>query len=211
MPSSAASSRWRVSSAWSFRGRTRRFGALQSPLRAALIYRSAELDRTMNLFKWLFSKRKEPTFDLPPEFLEDEAADWVIVLEGKGLPHRTGFSIRVSLSESSRTGTLSIMGGSAGQGQPATGGPNLERTEIDRLLVTLGFSFPQDITAPSVQSLDGLPVRLFVYRREPSAMKVAACNLAGWIDSKKPGPPVIEISRVLLGIQRRARPSPSGQ
>jgi len=55
------------------------------------------------------------------------------------------------------------------------------------------------------------PVRLLVYRRDPSAMKAASCNLAGWVDSKKPGPPAIEISRVLLGIYHRALPSLTSQ
>jgi hypothetical protein len=156
----------------------------------------------MNLFRWLFPRRKEPAFDLPPEFMEEDAPDWVIALEGKELPQGKEFSVRVLLSEASRTGTTKL-----GRGSVETAGPDLARPEIDRLLVILGFSFPDDITNVGAgETDDGLPVHITIYRQEPSAMRAATCNMAGWVDSKKSGPPAIEIGRALLEVQRRAMP-----
>jgi hypothetical protein len=153
----------------------------------------------MNPFRWLFPKRKEPAFELPQEFLAEDPPNWLIALEGKE------FSIRVMLSEASRTGTTKLFRGSV-----ESAGPDLVRPELDRLLVILGFSFPDDITNVAANATDGLPVNISIYRNEPSAMKAATCDLAGWVGSKKSGPPAIEIGRVLLEIQQRAL-SNSGQ
>jgi hypothetical protein len=160
----------------------------------------------MNLFRWLFSKRKEPTFELPPEFLEEDPPDWVIVLEGSGLPLGEMGSFRVALSEASRTGTSKIRLG--GMAQDERIGPELGGPETNRLFVILGFSFPTDITDVAANVKDGLPTRISIYRREPTAMKAVTCNMAGWVDSKKPGPPAVEIGRVLLELQRKALPVP---
>ena len=54
-----------------------------------------------------------------------------------------------------------------------------------------------------LQPKDVLPIDLTVHRREPYALSTAKCNLGGvWLESKKSGPPVIEISRILLASGR---------
>ena len=79
----------------------------------------------------------------------------------------------------------------------------LLQTEIDRLLVILGFSFPGDITDVPAQVIDGMPVNISIHRHEPYSMAAGECNLAGWMDARKPGPPVIEIGKILLEAQQR--------
>ena len=41
----------------------------------------------MNLFKKLFSRGKEETPDLPPEFLQETPPDWLIDAKGQRLPN----------------------------------------------------------------------------------------------------------------------------
>ncbi len=98
----------------------------------------------MSLLTRLFSKRKEKSDDLPPEFLQEPPPDWFIDLKGRGLTGGKPFSVRVQLFATRRAGTAEILILPAGPGeQPKDAGVELSRTEIDRLLLILGFSFPR--------------------------------------------------------------------
>jgi hypothetical protein len=72
--------------------------------------------------------------------------------------------------------------------------------------VILGFSFPGDIADVQAQVIDGIPVNISIHRHEPYAVSAGECNLAGWMDSRKQGPPVIEIGKILLEAQQRILP-----
>jgi hypothetical protein len=53
---------------------------------------------------------------------------------------------------------------------------------------------------------EGLRADITVHRREPYRLAMARCNLTGWLDSKKSGPPAIELGRILIEAQRRTLP-----
>jgi hypothetical protein len=161
----------------------------------------------MNFFKWLFGRKQEPV-ELPPEFLQENPPDWLIDLKGQGMPAGGPFSIRVQIVAAARTGSADIMllPGDSG-GEPKSASASLERTELDRLLVVLGFSFPADIGDVAGGAGDGPACTLTIHRREPYQAKAGECRLAEWIESKKPGPPVIEIGRILMELQRRVLPA----
>jgi len=158
----------------------------------------------MNFLKRLFGRCKPEPQELPPEFLQENPPDWLIDLKGQLPPDGRRFSVRVQLSETSRAGTAEILvlpRDDAGQPKSATA--ELDRVEIDRLLVILGFSFPGDITGVGAELSEALCADIAVHRREPYALAVAQCNLTGWLDSKKSGPPAIELGRILVEAQRR--------
>jgi len=156
----------------------------------------------MNLFKWLVG-RKETPVEPPPEFLQRSPPDWVIDL--KGQEGGGAFSIRVQITVATRMGTAEVIvlpGADGGEPQSATRA--LERTEIDRLLVILGFSFPADIAAVAGGAEDGSRVNVTIHRREPLGEASAECDLGEWLESRKTGPPVVEIGRILMEIRRAA-------
>ncbi|MDB6021261.1 MAG: hypothetical protein JWQ04_1118 [Pedosphaera sp.] len=163
----------------------------------------------MNFLNRLFSKRKDEVHEPPPEFLQSEPPDWLLDLKGQGLSQGNAFSIRVQLFEASRTGSVDVLvlPGQEG-GQPQSGTAELIRTEFDRLMVILGFSFPDDIEDVPPGMKDGLPVTLSIHRREPHAFKSAGCNLAGWDETRKSRPPLVEIGSILLEMQKRILPVP---
>jgi hypothetical protein len=161
----------------------------------------------MNFLKRLFGKRKSEPQELPPEFLQENPPDWLIDLKGQLLPDGRRFSVRVQLSETSRAGTAEIFVLPRNDTeQPKGASGELNRIEIDRLLVILGFSFPDDIADVAVELTEGLRANITVHRRGPYAQAVARCNLTGWLDSKKSGPPAIELGRILVEAHRRTLP-----
>lgn len=161
----------------------------------------------MSLFKKLFSRRKEESPDLPPEFLQETPPDWLIDAKGQRLPNGNRFSIRVQLMDASRAGIAEILILSVNENeQPQTARTELLRPEIDRLFVILGFSYPQDIGDVAPGEETGTPVSISIHHREPYSSKLAECDLVSWLVTKKSGPPVIEIGRVLMEALNRALP-----
>jgi hypothetical protein len=162
----------------------------------------------MNFLKRLFSGKKNEVQEMPPEFAQSEPPDWLLDLKGQGLPHGNRFSIRVQLSTATRTGSVDVLILPLEEGgQPLSATAELIQTEFDRLLVILGFSFPDDFEDVTPGVKDGCPVTLSIHRREPYALKSASCNLAGWTDSKKSRPPLVEIGSILLEMQKRTLPA----
>jgi len=156
----------------------------------------------MNFLKRLFGKKDEPV-ELPPEFLGDNPPDWLIDLKGPGLAQGRAVSVRVQIHAANRTGSAEIVVlPEAEGGEPTSATVSLDKTEIDRLLVILGFSFPADFMDTGDSGEDG--ARVSIHRHEPYMVRNAVCNLAEWLDSRKPGPPVVEVGRILVEIQRRA-------
>src|SRR5579872_5614866 len=101
----------------------------------------------MNFFKRLFSRRQKKPLEIPLEFLQEAPSDWILQLNGRLSPEGNPVEIRVSLSEAGRTGTAQITSLPREEGQARKSArTELARPEIDRLLVILGFSFPEDIT-----------------------------------------------------------------
>jgi hypothetical protein len=161
----------------------------------------------MNFLKRLFGRHKSEPQELPPEFLQENPPDWLIDFKGQSSPEGRRFSVRVQLSETSRVGVAEILilpRDDNGEPKSATG--ELNRVELDRLLVILGFSFPNDIADVGADLSEGLGANITVHRREPYTLVAARCNLAGWLDSKKSGPPAIELGRILMEAQRRILP-----
>ncbi len=161
----------------------------------------------MNLFKKLFSRRKEEMPDLPPEFLQETPPDWLIDAKGQRLPIGNRFSIRVQLTDVSRVGIAEILILPANENeQPQSAVTELLKPEIDRLFVILGFSYPEDIADVAPGEETGTPASISIHHREPYSFKLAECDLAAWLDTKKSGPPVVEIGRVLMEALNRALP-----
>jgi len=161
----------------------------------------------MNLFKKIFSRRKEEAPDLPPEFLQEAPPDWLIDAKGQELPHGNRFSIRVQLTNASRVGTVEIVILPLKENeQPKSAQTELRRQELDRLFVILGFSFPEEIGNVAPGEEVGIPVCISIHRREPYSTINAECDLASWLGTRNPGPPVVEIGRVLMEARERALP-----
>ena len=121
------------------------------------------------------------------------------------MPDGRNFSIRALIFSETRTGLAQIRNGGSGQSATPDGAlVNLERVELDRLLIILGFVFPGEITTVSSDAAEGVPVSLSIYRRIPLAHRAADCNLAGWLNSRKSAPPVIEIGCLLMNLRARA-------
>lgn len=159
----------------------------------------------MNFLKKLFSKRTEEPADVPPEFLQANPPDWLIDLKGQDLADGSTFSIRVQLFQPARTGVAEIVILPRDQsGEPRNATTDLTRPEIDRLFVILGFSFPNEIENVPADVPDGMPVTISIYRQSPFLLRSAACNLAGWLDSRKSAPTAVEIGRILLEARTRA-------
>lgn len=162
----------------------------------------------MSFLSRLFSRKKEEAPELPPEFLEADPPDWILDLKGTGIPNSGAFSVRVQLRQGARKGSADVLllpQGETGQPQSATG--DLQGGEIDRLLVLLGFSFPDHIDDIPADETEGMPVTLSIHRHEPYSVKTATCNLAGWLDSRKSRPPTVDIGLILLEMQRRILPA----
>ncbi len=158
----------------------------------------------MNFLKKLFTKKPEETAEVPPEFLQENPPEWVIILNGRELPAGVTFSIRAPLFQADRHGAAEItnLPGNGGEAQSATA--KFSRPEMDRLLLILGFSFPAEIATVAGATEEGLPVTVTIYRETPFYLRTADCNLAGWIDSRQPAPPVVEIGRILMEARHRA-------
>ena len=157
----------------------------------------------MNFLRRLFG-HKEAAPELPPEFLQAAPPDWLIELKGQDAESGGHYSLRVQISVTMRKGAADILTLPAQpEGEPRSATVDLERTEIDRLLVILGFSFPNDFAGMDAKADDEPPMTLAINRREPYAATTAQCALGGWLDSRKPGPPVVEIGRVLLELKKR--------
>src|SRR5271154_6596187 len=104
----------------------------------------------MNFLKKLFGKKPEEPAEVPPEFLQENAPDWLINLNGRELPDGNPFSIRVQLYQSLRAGSAEILVFPTNRpGPPKTATIDLSRPEIDKLFVILGFSFPDEIASVS--------------------------------------------------------------
>ena len=158
----------------------------------------------MNLLNWLFKRKAEPP-ETPPEFLQDAPPDWLIDLKGQEFPGGNRFSIRAQLNEAARNASADIVVLPVNEfANPMTATAPLDRAELDRLLVILGFSFPQDIGEVAGPSDEGLPVTITIFHREPLAAQSATCNLAGWLDSRKSAPPVVDIGKILIEVKRRS-------
>jgi hypothetical protein len=158
----------------------------------------------MNFLKKLFAKKPEETAEVPPEFLQENPPEWVIILNGRELPDGGTLSIRAPLFQSQRDGVAEVTYLPGQGGQPQSGSAKFTRPEIDKLFVILGFSFPNEIATVAGPADEGMPVTVTIYRESPFYLQVADCNLAGWLDSRKSGPPVVEIGRILLETRSRA-------
>lgn len=159
----------------------------------------------MNFFKRLFGGKEMAPAEPPPEFLQASPPDWVIDLKGRIEEGDPVFSIRAQIYQSARKGTAEviILPREPG-GEPRSATVELERLELDRLFVVLGFSFPADFA--SVAGEAGAALKMMICRREPFVECAVDCDLSGWLDSRKSAPPVIEIGRIMLELQRRALP-----
>jgi hypothetical protein len=169
----------------------------------------------MNFFRWLFPKRRPKILEVPDEFLLPDPPDWLLELKVEFLPGGDNFNVRVRLSAASKGGSAGLrIQPRAGNGDPQEALVNLMDSEAARLLVLLGFSFPDDITDVGEIVIDGVPAKLRIHQREPYAVKEGDTNLIHWPDPKKSHPPTLEIILLLIGVFDRAfpgkKPAPSG-
>jgi hypothetical protein len=159
----------------------------------------------MNFFKRLFGGKETASSEPPPEFLQASAPDWVIDLKGRMAEMSPVFSIRAQVYQSPRKGAAEIIIlPREPDGEPRSAAVELERLELDRLFVVLGFSFPEDFA--SVTGEKGTALKMMIYRRGPYTERAVDCDLSGWLDSRKSAPPVMEIGRIMLELRRRTLP-----
>ena len=153
----------------------------------------------MNFLKKFFSKPEPP--EQPPEFSREEAPEWFIRFK-QDLGDGTASEIRLSLHDATNEGLAQVITRAGGEMKRSVT-VELTRQEFDRLKVILGFSFPDDI-ADAPAGTEEESATISVYKREPFMTRSGICNLAGWLDSKKSGPPVVEIGKILIEAKRRA-------
>jgi hypothetical protein len=162
----------------------------------------------MNFLKRLFGGKEKPV-ELPPEFLQSDPPDWLVELRIGASPGTSAFSARAQIHETARTGTVEVVVLPSGPGaEPKHAATALLRVELDRLLVILGFSFPDDIASTTGGEGEGtMPATVAIHRREPFAVVEGECDLSRWLDSRKSGPPVVEVARILVQTRQRALPA----
>lgn len=158
----------------------------------------------MNFLKRLFGKKEQVALELPLEFLQAEPPDWLLELKVTYQPDGRGFAVKAGLRAETRTGSVTVeidvvTGGDAAQ--KAAG--DLSQVEAGRLLVLLGFSFPDDIGFVGPEYTDGIPAKLSVHQREPYSLKEGDCNLMHWLNSKQSQPPTVEITKILVEVKNR--------
>jgi len=163
----------------------------------------------MSFFSWIF-QRKTPALEPPPEFLEPDPPDWLLELNGLSVSARRNFSIRAPIWREKRVGRAEIILLPIDpQSEPGRAGAELDRIDLDRLLVLLGFSFPGDIADAAGAEDTGLPVRLTIFRHQPLESRSARCNLANWLQIRQTAPPPgIELSKILFLAANRMLPIP---
>ena len=134
--------------------------------------------------------------------MQVDPPDWLIDMQGASLGHGNHFSIRIQLVDATRKGTADIVILLHEEGElPRSATMDLPQLVADKLFVTLGFSFPDDIGSLPMPTQEILPIDLTIHRREPHVLVSARFDLGGvWLETKKSGPPVIEISRLLLPL-----------
>ena len=158
----------------------------------------------MNLFKWLFGKKEKVALELPHEFLQADPPDWLLELKANELPHGEAFGVKVQLLAETRSGSATItVHPQIGEGAAQTATSDLTQIEGGRLMVLLGFSFPNDIGDVGAPVTEGVAANLTIHQREPYVIREGACNLASWLGSKKSQPPTVEIAMMLLGMKER--------
>jgi len=161
----------------------------------------------MNFFKRLFGKKEKFSLEVPIEFLQASPPDWLLELKVKIMPRGGAFTVKVWLRAETRIGNASVeIEPTNGQAATQTATADLGQVEAVRLLVLLGFSFPDDIASVGGPVMDGIPATLSVHRREPYCLKEGSCNLMNWLDSKKSQPPTVEIAAMLLNVKDRVLP-----
>jgi hypothetical protein len=161
----------------------------------------------MNFFKRLFGKKEKVALELPLEFLQADPPDWLLELKVTFLPRGGAFTVRTALQAEAKAGNAAFeIEPPAGKGAAQTASMDLTQIEAGRLLVLLGFSFPDDITDVGSPVIDGVPAKLSVHRREPYHLQEGNCNLMNWLDSKKSQPPTVEIAMLLLDVKNRVFP-----
>jgi hypothetical protein len=158
----------------------------------------------MNFFKWLFGKKEKVALELPLEFLQADPPDWLLELKVAFMPRGETVTVRARSQAEAKTGSAVFeIEPPTGKGAAQTASADLTQIEAGRLLVLLGFSFPDDIADVGVPVIDGVPAKLSVHRRKPYCLKEGSCNLASWLDSKKSQPPTVEIAMLLLDVKNR--------
>ncbi|EEF59391.1 hypothetical protein [Pedosphaera parvula] len=156
----------------------------------------------MSFLKRLFSKPTEQP-EQPSEFFREDAPEWLITLT-EDLADGSSIEVRLSLFASTRSGSAQVITRSGGELKQSVQ-VDATRQEFDRLMVILGFSFPNEVN-PVPAGTDEAFVTITVCKREPFFRRGGKCNLNGWLDSRKPGPPLIEIGMIVTGIKRRGLP-----
>lgn len=157
----------------------------------------------MSFLKNLFSKPKAPV-ELPPEFLQSNPPDWLIEMKGHDVADDRRFSVRVELQNESREGVAHVVVLPAKEGEePKSASGPLDRPEVDRLFVILGFSFPDDIHNIAADGAEGIPVSVSVHKHEPYELKTGECDLADWTDSRRARPAVVDVGMVLWELLKR--------
>src|SRR4051812_42692832 len=116
----------------------------------------------MGFLKRLFSKPAELP-EQPAEFLRDEAPEWLITLN-EDLEGGSATELRLGLFESTRSGSAQVISRIGVELKQSTQ-VDLTRQEFDRLMVILGFSFPNDISAVPAGTEESF-VTIIVCKRE---------------------------------------------
>jgi hypothetical protein len=147
-------------------------------------------------------------------FRDAEDPQWLVVLQGRALPHGGDIHVRVLLgSDGSRSSVLVDRGRPGARDLPDPS-PSLcplaeplspgEAGDLLGLLAGFPGSFRPVTTGRFV--MDGFPCQLLVTRRDPPEEVELAFNLAG-IDAEVEDAPVV-LARRLLGLGQRGDQSP---
>ncbi len=127
------------------------------------------------------------TLGPPVEFDGPDPPDWLVEWEGSILPRGGGFRGRLPLWD--RPGPAEAQVAYPTSRRRATPpAPVTLSAELAGLLRSwLAASFPDGLTSRKWECMDGLPIEIVVYRREPSCVVRVRCNLGDALGLLPPG------------------------
>lgn len=141
----------------------------------------------------------------PIEFLSENPPDWVIQCDSLGLPSGTRNQVVLHLYKASLTGEA-VVSHTPGRWEadqpPQHATTPLTESEANELCQLLEASFPGLIgSARNNGIIDGSPIWLSIYHRDPYSYLHASCNLRGWHGKE---PIVAIIGKIMLDIAHKA-------
>ncbi|MEW6738059.1 MAG: hypothetical protein AB1489_42680 [Acidobacteriota bacterium] len=143
-----------------------------------------------------------PQLIYPAEFASENPPDWIIEFEGDLLPRGGHYSTRIKLWGGERGEAIVVVPGSS-DGTKIKLNTSLHAQEIDLLNDIFATNAPSSLVSVESGGVDGMPIRVALYRREPALQIEATCNLFEWMCIDASPPLVAKIGKAMWDIALR--------